>query len=323
MGTGWGGAFNNTGWQTSTPTGTPQQQGMQQALQVATGFNAPGLIQNDINADRLANQLGYGDAQYGLGVDALQQNAALDRMRLGVNAQDINIDRQAIGRQMGVSNQLQALANQLFGIDLQGLAINQRTSDAQMGTANRNIDAAQRKVLSDATARGAVSGPGFVNNRRELESDRQDTFGQFLRDFEENKLKQGQVGIARQQSDINFGEDRAKLADRAKILDNQASKLGIDAKQLEANLQQGMARLGVDRLFNMNDLLDAMASNDIDRQAIAMQIFREAMGMSQFFEGTLGGNPSTPVGPTGGSGGSGLTGGASGRGTVNSGGGSW
>lgn len=313
----WG---HQSGWQQPTPTTSPATQGMQQALDVATGWAGPSLIQNDINADRLANQLGYGDAQYGLGVDALQQNTALDRARLGINARDINIDRESIARQMGVSNQLQALANQLFGIDIKGLGIDQRGLDAQMTTANRNLDAELRRQMSDATARGAVGGPGLMYRKQETEADRQDAFGNFLRSTEQLGLRKDQVGIARKQSDINYTEDRAKLADRAKILDNQAGKLGIDAKQLEANLSQGLARLGVDRLFNMNDLLDAMASNDVDRQAIAQQIFREAMGMSQFFTDQL----APPTAPTGARGGTGFNGGSAGSGGgAGSGGSSW
>lgn len=246
-----------------------EQIGMQNSLNAATGWYGPQLTQNDIQAHRLAGQLGYGDAQYGMDVGNLNQNAALDRARLGLQQNNIGVDRDAIGRQLGVSDQLQALANQLFGL-------NGDTLDANVRTAGRGFDNAQRSAVSSRVANGGVGSVGMRQDLTEIGAQRGDTFGQFLRD-------RAGLGVQQQQSDINFKEDKAKLNDRLKALDNEAGKLGIDRKQLETNLQQGLAKLGVDHLFSTNDLIDAMQSNDIDRQALAQSIFREALGMSQFF----------------------------------------
>lgn len=290
---GWGGTGSS--WRQPTPM-NPQTQPMQQALSFMTGMHGADFVQNDMNASRLAGQLGYNDAQYQMDTSFMQENAGLDRQRLGLAGQNIGIDRNALNRQIGVNDQLQGLAQQLFGLDIRGLGIqnaglgiDRQSLAAQLVSQFRGLDNDKRNMLSEKTAMGSV---GSVMHRRgnaENQAQREDVYGQFGRDSAGLDLKQDQigldaerVGIGRQQSDIEFGENKAKLQDRMKTLDTEASKLGIDRKQLEINLNQGLARLGIDRMFSMNDILDAMTSNDIERQAIAQQIFREAMGMSQF-----------------------------------------
>lgn len=321
---GWG---SGSGWQTPTPI-SPQTQAGQQALGIAQGMAGPSLIQNDINASRLANQLGYGDAQYGLGVDALNQNTALDRARLGINANDIGIDRESLMRQIGVNDQLHMLAKQLFGVDAKGLGLTQDAINSRLGTQNRGFDNQRIQAMSQRTARGAVGSVGHNRELTNITADQHDAWDAFWRDTSMTNLDRERLGIRGKESDINFGENKAKIEDRMKMLNNQAAKLGIDAKQLDANLQQGLARLGVDRLFSANDLFDAMLSNDVERQAIAQQIFRDALNMvpGLMQQITMPGSTTTPVTSTSGTGTSGASGGFSGGGgspTRQAAGGSW
>lgn len=78
-------------------------------------------------------------------------------------------------------------------------------------------------------------------------------------------------------------EQQAKLEDRNKILDIKAKEYGIDKGKISANLQQGLQKLGLDQYMDVSRLLDEMNSTDLNRQAIATQIFRDAMTYSDFF----------------------------------------
>jgi hypothetical protein len=271
---------------TPTPTqppSSPQQIGMQNSLNASMGWNAPALLQNEANASRLAGQLGYADANYGLQQNFLNENAGLDRQRLGLSANNLGVDRDSINRQIGVQGQLQELANQLFGVGGQKIDLTQQGLEADYRSRGHDLKQQLFDLMSQATTKGSV---GSVANKLGLQNNKNKQIGSYadlVRGLQGLDLNRSELGINKEQSDVNFTENKAKLADRLKTLDNESAKLGIDRKQLETNLQQGMAKLGLDRLMTVDSLIDAMQSNDIEKQAIAQNIFREAIGMSQFF----------------------------------------
>lgn len=229
---------------------SPEEQGLQNALNLYTGFQGPNLAQNTLTQGRLAGQLGYTDAQFGLDTNQLNQQAGFDRSRIGLSREGVGVDRASLDRQIGVNSQLQNLANQLLGLNKTELGKDYNTS--------------QRKLLSNATARGAVSfGQGFAD-------DRADIYGKLLLDTQRGDVEQ-------KKSDINYSENKAQLEDRKKQVDLRAKGLGIDAAELESRLSSGLQKLGVDRFFRWQDIMDAMQSNDLQRRAIAEQIYQQAL----------------------------------------------
>lgn len=250
----WGSDWGRNPWQSApTPISSgpsPEEVGLQNALNLYTGFQGPNLAQNTLTQNRLAGQLGYTDAQYGLDTGQLNTQAGFDRSRIGLSREGIGVDQNAINRQIGVNSQLQNLANQLFGLNRTEL--------------DKDYNTSQRKLLSNATAKGAVSfGQGFAK-------DRADIYGKLLLDVQRGDVEKNK-------SDVNFGENKAQLEDRRKQLDLRAKGLGIDAGELESRLSNGLQRLGVDRFFRWQDIMDAMQSNDLQRRAIAEQIYQQAL----------------------------------------------
>lgn len=273
----------------STPMGqfplSPQQQGLQSSLDVFTGVHDPAMQLLNQSSGNIAGQIGMTQIGYQQGVQALNQNAALDQQKLNLGPQYDAVTRQAIARQLaGLDEQgrlaFLGLGNQFKGFDLQ-------TLQAQQG-ADRNKIA----VRSDATVRGAMSGRGI--NR---------TYGNIAQDLA-NQLtgiginKEGAI-INAQEGDLSRKEQAAKLQDQNKMLDIKAKEYGVDRAKIQASLQQGIAKLGLDQFMDVSQLLDALNSNDMERQAIATQIFRDAMAYSDMFTVMSPQSPAFTPPPTG------------------------
>lgn len=257
----------------STPMGqfplTPQQQGLQSAVNVFSGIHGPAMALVDQSAGNIAGQIGMTQVGYQQGVQALNQNAALDKQKLNLGPQYDQVERDAIARQLaGLDEQgklaFLGLGNQFKGFDLQTLQ------------AWQNAAKNQTAARSDATVRGAMTSRGIGRTMGDIQKDLANQVTGI------GIQREGAV-LGAQEGDLNRKEQAARLQDRNKILDIKAKEYGVDAAKINASLQQGIQKLGLDQFMDVNQLLDALNSTDMERQAIATQIFRDAMTYSDMF----------------------------------------
>lgn len=175
----------------------------------------------------LENQIGLALAQQQTQSGYINQGSGLERQMLGLQGEDQAIQRAALGRQDPLLNAQQGLSNQ--GFDLSSLMSWQ---GAQRG---------QRRLISDATARGAVQTQGTREGFEEIQQDLQ------------NSLTG--IGIERTGSDLSYSERHAQVSDQRKTLDVAAKRLGVSAKEITNKTQQALealnlsTRLSVDQLF--------------------------------------------------------------------------
>lgn len=274
--TGYGLASAPSGWGAasqlgigSQPMPTPEQQSMQQGLNLAYGLGAPQLASLNQQYGTLQGQLGTTQAGYDLARQAAQSDAAAQLAKTNLGPEYDAVTRAAIQRQLaglGVDDNLafQMLGNQFKGLDLQ-------RTQAWQGAGR-----AQTAAKTDATARGSIGSVGF---NKKMTGIQQDLANQ-LSGIDINRT---QDTLQAQQAQNDRREAAAKLKDQNAMLDIKAKEYGLDRNQIKANLQQGLAKLGIDNMATVNQILDMMSSNDVQQRAVAEQIFRQGMEYSNFF----------------------------------------
>lgn len=257
--------------------------GLQTALQFMQGIYGPELAQQQAMRDQLAGRVGFAEQNFTTQQGILQSQHGIDLARLGLEQSGIGIEKGAANRQIGNANILESLARQLLGntqkgldIDLQSLATNERSS-------NQQFAAEKRQAMSSAASRGAMNAPGIGRTTNELSNqlwNRNELIGQ----------DRQRVGLGRERANLGFerervglNEQKAAAKDRLATLDLRSQGLGLDRKTLQNNLDQGLAKLGLDQWVTTNDLLDAMNSSDLQQRAVAEQIYRQALEYSDFF----------------------------------------
>lgn len=248
---------------------TPEASALRQGLDFATALNSPVMAGLQQQAGMYAGQFGMSQAGFDLARQAMMQGTQADQARLNLQPQYDQIEREAIYRQtMGLNDQnnlaYRQLGNQLEGFDLQQKSAWERTGQAQTA------------AKSDATVRGAMSGRGINRTMGDIQTDlaNQLTGIDIGRDDAKMGFEAGQLSRA---------EQRAALADKNKMLDIKAQEYGISRQQIEASLSQGLAKLGLDQVADINRIMEMLSSNDIQQRAAAEQIFRQGLEYSDMF----------------------------------------
>lgn len=265
-----------------TPNTVPTQG--QQAIDYFSGIYGPDLALNQQQSGNLAGQLGTTQAGYDLAVGAAQQGAAADLAKVNLGPQYDAIERAGNLRQMGVLDQQGNLAYRMLGSQFQGF-------DLQKLQSWQDAAKHQHAAMSDATARGAVTGRGIKRTFGDIQHD----LANQLTGIDINKY---QATNQAQSQQLTRNEQKAQLEDRNKTLDIKAKEYGIDRSKIQANLEQGLARLGIENSVTVNQILDALNSNDVQRMGIAHQIFNDAMTYSDFFMTTNPAGGSSGTAPT-------------------------
>lgn len=269
----WGKGYRDNPGALPPPPPTPEQQarldGIQRGINEFSVWHGPSLALNDQQAGILANQIGGVQMAYGMDTNALRQNAGLDMAKQNFGPQYDAIERLANLRQMGMLGTLDNLAFQQLGNQFAGTDLAKKQAWEQAGRQ-------QTAAKSDATVRGAMSAPGFKRTMGDIQTELANQLSGIGQQREGYRL-----GALEQQ--VGRKEQQAKLEDRNKILDIKAKEYGVDKAKISANLQQGLAKLGLNQYMDVNTLLDELNSTDLNRQAIATQIFRDAMTYSDFF----------------------------------------
>lgn len=269
------GFFQQVGGQLSPPP-SPWQSPIGQALQ--TQGHVPGaalqqqlwqqtfgvdqaLLENQY--DSLYAQMGLTDANFDAQRGMLQSDYAMRQADLAAGRGANQIDLNSIPRQLAYYDQLGGLQSQSYDNLLAQLGIRREGVQAQS-----DIDT--RGVKSDATARGAFA---TIGTRRKID----DIGGELRRQLGLIGTQEREGGIQLATQRLSNAEQQAKLRDRQSTLQLTAQNYGVQAGQLELQLQQGLTRLGLDQAMSIGELMDALNSNNLQQQQLAGQVVDMAM----------------------------------------------
>lgn len=221
---------------------TGQQQGgtgLNEIFAMLQGANAPQGQAIDLLKQQLGIDAGNETKLTGLKEGDLQAQTSIGMARANKLIQNAQAQIANIGVQKGIVGQLYGQANKQAGL--------------QYG-------ASRDALMSDATARGAVSAHGTV-------SQFQNQYGQFANQLAGN-LTQRNKSLA----DLQLQDQQAN---------NVAQQYGIDKTALQEKLQNGMQQLGVQGQIDLGDLFKQATSLDAQKAGSAQSVIQQLLGMAE------------------------------------------
>lgn len=225
-----------------------QQSSFQNYLSQGIAYNAPTFGQYQLGANQNLRNIGYGNAGYGID----QSGANLDYTS---NLRDLQLQMGQNGIDLGAAQRQPDLIAQLLGLDNQDFGIQRQ--DAQLAAKGNQED-----LMADATARGAVTTTG-----------RQVKQGNIYANLM-NQL--GHIGVSQDKNTLNAAEQKKQAQDRIDTLQLTAGRLGMKPDELKGQLDNTLAKLGLNHAMSTEDLLDGLASGDLQSKQLLMQIISQA-----------------------------------------------
>lgn len=170
----------------------------------------------------------------------------------GLDAGGMNLDYQSqlgdVNTQIGQNAVDLAAANRQIPYLNKMQELGQQLLGLQAGKDTRSLN-------SQATAQGAFVSSGANDQRKDIYANLVNALGQ---------------------SETQYDERRASAMDSAKKLQLEASNLGLKPGQLKAQLDNGLAKLGLKTAMSVDDLMDGLAKNDLTAKKIYATIIANA-----------------------------------------------
>lgn len=224
-----------------------------QNLQQQMGIYAPDMALSQIQQQQLMNQLGMVGPQRQFSANGLRQDFGFGMRGLGLDRQALGLAQNTARRGLGFTRQEEAIMRaQLANSQAQAnsLAENQ-TWDAR----------------SDATASGAMTAPGIRHDLGEI-------YGNLVQTREQNQL-----GFDR--DFLGLRQQRASYRDQLRSSRIEAQRLGLSEDQLRTSLRRGLTQLRLDSTMTVNDLMSALATGNVQQQALVRQIIEQALAATR------------------------------------------
>jgi len=178
----------------------------------------------------------------------VRRMADLDLAGIGLKERGIGIDRDAITADRSLIDILRGTARE--GFDNTRDQINQRHLDRRLDT------------NSEYLGRGAWFSPRRQSRLQSNDSER-DT-GIRGADI---SLRERLANLDRQSADTDFASRR---------LDILAEEFGLDRQRINEQMSMALHQLGYDRWMGVDQLMEAIDSNDFRRQELAFNVFKQA-----------------------------------------------
>lgn len=236
------------------------QTGYQQALNYYQGQAEPQLAYLNLQGTQAQNKLGQFYAAKDLAASQLGSGRNFANQDYGLGMERLGLQRGAVGVDTDYYHTLQNLAGNMLGL-------NQLDINTQYNTGVRN-------QMSQAIAAGAVQSKGNVSNLADLFMNKNISMGKLQGNYD------AQMAGYDRQLKLNTNQ----LAQ----LDITAKELGLSREKALSSISQGLAKLNLDAVLHAGDLMDALQSNDFERQQIALQIIHAASDAAPGFPGTPG-----------------------------------
>lgn len=262
-------------------------------------LNRPTMGALDKNQADLQARLGMLAGKYGASAGAARAGHDADVKLLDNQEAIHNIELEGARRQPGLLDNLALLTGYKYVNNRDLVEKNKGFAGTTRDIANKgatldfdqrmlSIGQADRQAEDDAAGRGAVGSTGYQTTDREFDISR----GQAGRG-RDIAFERSQLGYDSSMADLNnqgiqldlnqemyrhsSNEDKAKAQDRIKTLELVSAQFGIKKEQLAAALSRTIADNGLAQFASANQILDMMASNDVNQKQLAANVINQAM----------------------------------------------
>lgn len=245
------------GW---SPPPSPQQQGIQNALDITSG-----LLSQSRKAqldDYALNSINYQTAM-------LRPQAEQDRRRLQTTLGHIGLDRERIGIGQGAANRELGFLGQERGMLDQMRALADRGLQNALGQLNERAEQSRRSTKSEYVRRGATFAPERGAKMSDIETELQ--LGTEQANIGTEKEK---IGLDRQGLDISRGE--AAQQDKLAGYGIDIRGLGLDESEARAALGDALGKLGYGQYMDIDSALAAIKGGDPQLAAIGTKALEDA-----------------------------------------------
>lgn len=224
--------------------------------------NAPTFSQYQLANNAGLRNLAYGQAGYGLDTSNAGLNYTSGSRDLQTQMALNGIDLRAAQRQPGLIDQLLGLDNQDFGLQRKDYGI--QRADAGL-TAKQNV----QNLFEQATGMGAMMSQG----RRQRQGN---IYENLVNQLGHIGVAEDRTGIAQDKNTLNATEQKQQAQDRIATLQTTADRLGMKPDELKAQLDNTLAKLGLNNTISTESLLDGLANNDLQSKQLLMNILSQA-----------------------------------------------
>lgn len=227
--------------------------------------------QTDISSENALWKIGLANAQGATEAGYLNTNADVERRRLGLKGQGIDLQKQGNQIDIGANARQPGFLTHLHDIAGRGFDLNRQQNVAQNRQGNFQL-------FNQSVGAGNVLMGGYNVQRNELAQ----------------QLMRNQVGVnlSQEEETAKYGENMARTEDERqklqltnKQLDLDSQSLGLDREDLENKLQQGLERLGLSTSITVRDLYDQINSNNLDKAIAAKKRWNDAINASDAWAG--------------------------------------
>jgi hypothetical protein len=301
----------NLGTTIGNQLSNPYTQANADALALVNAQYGPQLSLYERQANLIAEQLGFAETDANLSRQMLMSDSGASGARIGLEREGIGLDQRKLDLQeqgIGISERGVGLKDRGLDVRGKGIDIEDRQAAALRAIAGQlfgvntreawqTADKANQNIKSDNTVRGSTSTPGYrralnwvgkdlMNQLDKLTlGDRADTEN-FTAGNEQRGLGREQIGIEREGLGLEreqLGLDREGVKIAREQLDLKSRNLGISAGELSNKLQQGLQKIGLSQYMNVNELMQGLTSNDLERRALADEMYRTALEYSDMY----------------------------------------
>ena len=219
------------------------------------------------------------------------------RQAYDLSLRGVNIGRMSNAANLGAIGQQRNLANQQYGLQMrqnQGGLANVANQDniLRQGRAMDVTDIAEQKRLSDlqnniqmGTTSGMASGAarlGFLANTNAASSTDQRSKVSLMEGLSRNQFTRQNLNWDLESAGLSRKETELTLQQRERDMRANAAKLGLSVQQYQADLNNSMRQLGLDRIMSVSQYNDALNSRDLQVANIARSTNREIAANPQF-----------------------------------------
>lgn len=227
-------------------------------------FNAAyGMFDSSVGGQRVVNnnaiqnllgRVGMVNSGYGTQAGLMNQNYGNQMGQLRVNADTNMYDQNVVNQLMGQSTA--GYNNMLAQFGLQ-----------EAGARNQ-AGIQRRSASSDAIGRGAYGTAGT---------------GQDFTDISSNLANQlGMFGTQREKAGIDYKTETINLEKRRNDLTQQGKIYGLQGEQFGIALQQGLAKLNLDNVISVGNLMDSVNSKNAANAALTTSVIQQALAASGY-----------------------------------------
>jgi len=219
------------------------------------------------------------------------------RQGYNLDVRGVNIDRASNAANLGAIGQQRNLANQQYGLQMRqnqgGLAnVANQENILRQGRAMDVTDIAEQKRLSDlqnsiqmGTTSGMASGAarlGLLANTNAASSTDQRSKVNLMEGLSRNQFTRQNLNWDLESAGLSRKETELTLQQRERDMRANAAKLGLSVQQYQANLNNTMRQLGLDRIMSVSQYNQALNSRDLQVANIARSTVTERNANPQF-----------------------------------------